>query len=147
MFFSLNRLPALFRHLLLLSLPVSARASEASVPGISGGSFLQAMLALLLIIGILLATAWMARKVSGGKGFGQGGMEVIGGVALGPRERIVLVEVGDVWLVIGIVPGQIRTLHQMPKGTRPLTGTPGAPLDASFANWLKAITERRSKDV
>ena len=140
-------MPALFRPLLLLTLPFSAHASEASVPGISGGSFLQAMLALLLIIGILLATAWMARKVGGGKGFGQGGMAVIGGVALGPRERIVLVEVGDVWLVVGVVPGQIRTLHQMPKGTLPLAGAAGVPVDASFANWLKAITERRNKDV
>lgn len=43
-------------------------------------------------------------------------MKVVGGVALGPRERIVLLEIGDEWLVIGIVPGQIRTLHRLAKG-------------------------------
>lgn len=101
------------------------------------------MLALMLIIGLLLGTAWLARKVSGGKGFGQGGMRVIGGVALGPRERIVLVEVGDTWLVIGIVPGQIRTLHRLPKGDMPSAGQ--AP-EASFTQWLKTVSERRNHD-
>ena len=43
-------------------------------------------------------------------------MKIVGGVALGPRERIVLLEVGEEWLVIGVVPGQIRTLHRMVKG-------------------------------
>ena len=131
---------------LLLLLPVLAVASPAESPGMSMGSVVQAILALLLILGLLLATAWLARKVTGGKGFGQGGLTVIGGVALGPRERIVLVEVDDTWLVIGIVPGQIRTLHRLPKGSLPAT-TGAGPVEASFSHWLKTISERRNKDV
>ena len=101
------------------------------------------MLALALIVALLVATAWLARKLSGGKGFGQGGMKVIGGVGLGPRERIVLVEVGDTWLVVGIVPGQIRTLHTLPKGV-PLPGQdPAAGAERPFAQWLKQIGEKR----
>lgn len=84
------------------------------------GTYLQATLALALIVALLLGLAWLA-KVSGSKGFGQGGMKVVGGVALGPRERIVLLEVGEEWLVIGVVTGQIRTLHRMVKGD----ATPG----------------------
>ncbi len=90
-----------------------------------------------------MATAWLARKVSGGKGFGQGGMKVIGGVALGPREKLVLVEVGDTWLVIGLVPGQIRTLHQLPKGSDfDLSQAAQDNADAPFKQWLKTVTER-----
>lgn len=132
----------LFRTLLLF-LPASAFGSEATSPGLSSGSYLQAMLALLLIVGLLGATAWLARKLTGGKRFGQGGMKVIGGVALGPRERIVLVEVGDTWLVIGLVPGQIRTLYKMPKGE----ATPESVLTESlqtgtFAELLKRVTQK-----
>ena len=68
---------------LFLFFPVVAQASEAASPGVSAGTYLQAGFALILIVGLLAATAWMARKVSGGKGFGQAGLKVIGGVALG----------------------------------------------------------------
>jgi flagellar protein FliO/FliZ len=134
----------LLRLLFPLLLPVTAWGGDAANQGIPAGTYLQATLALLLILGLLFGTAWLARKLSGGKGFGQGGMKIVGGVALGPRERIVLVEVGDSWLVIGIVPGQIRTLHQLPKGSdvdiEPAASNPEAP----FAQWLKSIKERHN---
>ena len=134
----------MLRSSILLFFPLSALAAEAEAPGVSAGSFLQAMLALAVIVALLLGTAWMARKVSGGKAFGLRGMTVVGGIALGPRERIVLVEVGETWLVIGIVPGQIRTLHQMPKGCLP-TAESGSP-DTPFAHWLKSVIERQRND-
>ena len=130
---------------LLLLFPVAAQASEAASPGVSSGTYLQAGFALILIVGLLAATAWMARKVSGGKGFGQAGLKVIGGVALGPRERIVLVEVGDDWLVIGVVPGQIRTLHRLAKGSLPEGALP-AGADKPFAQWLQGIANRQPHD-
>lgn len=132
------------RLLIVSLLPGIALATESAVPGVPGSSYFQAALALALIVALLLGIAWFARKMSGGKGFGQGGMKVVGGVALGPRERIVLVEVGESWLVIGIVPGQIRTLHTMPRGTLPDTQTAAA--DMPFAQWLKNISERRQHD-
>jgi len=74
--------------------------------------------------------------------FGQGNMRVISGIALGPKERIVLVEVENNWLVIGIVPGQIRTLHTLPKGTNPYLPPDDKQGSAPFADWLKSIRER-----
>jgi len=134
----------LLRLLFPLLLPITAWSSDAVNPGIPASTYLQATLALLLILGLLFATAWLARKLSGSKGFGKGGMKIICGVALGPRERIVLVEVGDSWLVIGVVPGQIRTLHQLPKGSNiDLEPTAGAT-EAPFAQWLKSIKERQN---
>jgi flagellar protein FliO/FliZ len=134
----------LLRLLLPLLLPITAWGSDAANQGIPAGTYLQATLALALIIGLLFGTAWLARKLSGGKGFGQGGMKIIGGVALGPRERIVLVEVGETWLVIGIVPGQIRTLHQLPKGTTVDIDPAAGSTEAPFAQWLKSIKERQN---
>lgn len=140
----MNATPDLLRLLFPLLLPITAWGSDAASPGIPAGTYLQATLALLLILGLLFGTAWLARKLSGGKGFGLGGMKIIGGVALGPRERIVLVEVGDSWLVIGIVPGQIRTLHQLPKGSSMDAEASAGPAEAPFVQWLKSIKERQN---
>lgn len=130
---------------LLLLFPLSAHATESAGTTVSAGTYVQTGLALALIVGLLFGTAWLLRKLSGGKGFGQGGMKIVGGVALGPRERIALVEVGEDWLVIGIVPGQIRTLHRLPKGCSNQE-TESKP-DQPFAQWLKNISERRDKHV
>lgn len=127
-----------------LFIPIAASAAEAAAPAVSAGTYVQATLALLLIVGVLVGAAWLARKVSGGKGFGQGGMKIVGGVALGPRERIVLLEVGEEWLVIGIVPGQIRTLHRLAKGAALPSGDPDAATEPPFAQWLQRVKERRN---
>jgi flagellar protein FliO/FliZ len=130
-----------------LLIPFAALASESVAPGVPTGSYFQAALALSLIVALLAGTAWLARKVSGGKRFGQGGMKVIGGVALGPRERIVLLEIGDEWLVIGVVPGQIRTLHRMTKGNAlPEDGLPAASAEIPFTQWLRSISDRRNNE-
>lgn len=134
---------------LLLLVPFTAQAVETAAPStIAAGTYLQATLALALIVALLLGLAWLARKVSGNKGFGQGGMKVVGGVALGPRERIVLLEVGDEWLVVGVVPGQIRTLHRLAKGEpTPATAASFLPDEEKpFTQWLQNITERRKHD-
>ena len=136
-----------FFLLSLLPMPLfAAETAAASSNGIGTGSYVQALLALLLIVAVLLGTAWLARKVSGGRMFGQGGMKVIGGIALGPRERLVLVEVGETWLVIGIVPGQIRTLHHLPKGA-PLPEDLAAAPTPSFSTWLQSVSERRNNNA
>lgn len=136
----------MLRYFLFLLAPLSSSAAETASPVISAGSYLQTGLALALIVTFLIGGAWLAKKLSAGKGFGQGGMKIIGGVALGPRERIVLIEVGEEWLVVGIVPGQIRTLHRLTKGSTAANDPPSAMAEQPFSRWLQSITERRKHD-
>lgn len=138
--------PKHYLPLSLYGLLPSAMAAGEATPGVSSGSFVQAFLGLLVIVALLLGTAWFARKLTGGRGFGQGGMRVVGGIAIGPRERIVLVEVGEHWLVIGVVPGQIRKLHTLPKGELE-NATMFNVSEKPFAQWLKNISERRRNNA
>jgi flagellar protein FliO/FliZ len=116
--------------------------ADVSAPGVSAGTMLQTGLGLLLVFGLLFAAAYLLRKFNPGRGFGRNGpLRVVGGLMISTRERIVLLEVGDVWLVVGVGPGQIRTLHTMPKGE----ALPGTPDEKPFGQWLKQIIEHKNE--
>ena len=126
----------------LLSMPVFAQSPVVETPGVSGVAMLQMLLGLALIICILFFGAYFLRKLNGGRSFGNTGpLRVVGGLMLSARERIVLVEIDDTWIVVGIVPGQIKTLHTLPKGELP----PVKNNEIPFGQWLKQITDRNEK--
>lgn len=116
-----------------------AQNAAVETPGVSGAALFQMLVGLTLIIGILFLGAYFLRKLNGGRSFGNSGpMRVIGGLMISVRERIVLVEVENTWIVIGIVPGQIKTLLTLPKGEIPAANNNEKP----FGQWLKQMTER-----
>ena len=129
--------------MLVLAAPLAfAQGGVADAPGASTTAILQMLLGLAAIIGILFAGAWLLRRLDGGRRFGNTGpMKIVGGLMISARERILLVEVGESWLVIGIVPGQIKTLHTLPKGELPLP----AAGDGAFGQWLKQFAERKNE--
>jgi flagellar protein FliO/FliZ len=63
---------------------------------------------------------------------------------VGQRERVVLVEVADTWLVIGVAPGHVTALHSMPKGDIANEGNSDAR-DArqGFPRWVRQVKEKR----
>ena len=126
-------------------LPGWAAAQTGAIPetpAVPGSAMLQMLLGLALVIGLLFVGAYLLRRLNGGKAFGNTGpLRVVGGLMLSPRERIVLLEVGETWLVVGIVPGQIKTLHTLAKGE-----LPAAPAgEKAFGQWLKQIAERKNE--
>ncbi|MDR3299563.1 MAG: flagellar biosynthetic protein FliO [Candidatus Accumulibacter sp.] len=105
---------------------------------------LQMLFGLALVIGLLLLGAYLLRRLNGGRAFGNTGpLRIVGGLILSPRERIVLIEVGETWLVVGIVPGQIKTLHTLPKGELPAS----KDTENRFGLWLKHAVERKNDSI
>lgn len=127
-------------------LPSAAYAQTGNVPGaaVSGGSLLQGLLGLILVIALLWVVLHAMKRFGGAAVSGQApGLRILSALPVGARERIVLLEVEDAWLVVGISPAGMRTLHSMPRGSLPEPPrAPGAP----FAAWLKQISERRRND-
>ncbi len=86
-----------------------AAAGLATATGSTGIGQVTAALGAVLIA--IFALAWIARRLRGVTQRGAGSIEVLGDVALGQKERAVLVKVGRARLLIGVAPGQVRTLH------------------------------------
>ncbi len=119
-----------------------AEAAGQATQGVSTGMMLQTVVGLALVLGLLFLAAYLLRRLNGGRGFGGNGpLRLIGGLMISPRERIIIVEVGDTWLVVGVGPGQIRTLHTMPKGEV----LPFSADEKPFGQWLKQMIERKNE--
>jgi flagellar protein FliO/FliZ len=141
----------LFTGLFLVFLPFTVQAAESSVQAtpalaspLSFSGMLQVLIGLFLVLAAVVATAWLLRRFSPGQIVAGGAIRVIGGVAVGAKERLVLVEIGETWLVLGVAPGQVNALHTMPK-----PADAGLPVQATqvgdnpFSAWLKQAMQGR----
>lgn len=128
-------------------MPAWAMAQTGAIPdppGVPGSAMLQMLLGLAFIIGLLLLGAYLLRRINGGRVFGNTGpLRLVGGLMLSPRERIVLLEIGETWVVVGVVPGQIKTLYTLPKGELP----DGKDAETRFGAWLKHRAERKNVSI
>ncbi len=128
----------------LLGLPLAvfstaAMAIEQAPPALPAGPGIgQTVFALVFIIGVLLGLAWILKRLGLSKFGGQSGfLKVISVANLGTREKIALVEVGETWLVVGMTPSSINTLHSMPKGSIDIPG--GVDTAQAFAKLLEKV--------
>lgn len=118
-------------------------------PAVSSGSIMQIIFSLLLVLAAIVLVAWLLKRMNVAQ---QGShlLKVLGGVSIGQRERIVLVEIKDTWLVVGVGPGQIRTLHTLQKaedGGQKTEDSPTSPLlsENKFASLLSSVLNRHKQ--
>jgi len=115
--------------------------AAATTPGAGGapgiGSLAQVSLALALVLALVFALAWMLRRMRDTRRAGAPGIEVLAELALGQKERAVLVQVDRARLLLGVAAGQVRTLHVLPEADplEPQGSTPAAT--PSFAELLR----------
>jgi flagellar protein FliO/FliZ len=95
----------------------AAPAAAAPVAGTLGsgigGQLLQLVLGLLLVIGLIFVLAWLMRRVQRAGPAGNQVIKLVGSRALGTRDRLVLVQVGNEQVLLGVSPGSITALHVM----------------------------------
>ncbi|WP_292935008.1 flagellar biosynthetic protein FliO [Noviherbaspirillum sp.] len=109
----------------------------------STGSLLQVSLGLAVVLALMAGAAWILKRI-GLAGTGTNSVvKVIGGVSVGNRERVIVVEVADQWIVVGVAPGRVNALSSMPR--QEISSAPdNAPAATNFAAWLKQTIEKRN---
>lgn len=75
------------------------------------GSLGAVLLLILLLLKLARRLGYFAPRHGG-----QPLLKVRAGCSLGNRERVVVVEAGEHWLVLGVTPGRITHLHTLPAG-------------------------------
>lgn len=126
--------------LAIVLLPATALAEAAPLPD-AGGSVMQMLFGLLVVLAMMVGSLWLLKRLTQTRGATSRLMRVIAGAAVGQRERVVLVEVGSKWLVVGVAPGAVSMLAEVPREDLP--APPAGEAGKDFAGWLKQIAERR----
>jgi flagellar protein FliO/FliZ len=133
-----------FIPLSLLAAAAPLRAADAG-PDVAG-NLAQMLAGLAIVIGLLLASLWLIKRLSSPRG-AAAGLKVLGAVPVGARERVVLVEIAGTVLVLGVTSSNVCTLHNLgADALHEMTGA-GAPLAGdpagNFYGWLRRARERR----
>jgi len=119
----------------------SARAAdEADVASPATGSDPMAMsnlwqltLGMVVVLGVMLGLAWLLKRTGKFQMAAGGSLKILGGLSLGSRERVVLLQVGDEQLLVGVAPGRVQALHVL---EQPLETPDASSKGKGFADQL-----------
>lgn len=115
--------------------PVTAWANNTgNASSVSSSELLRVMGGLLLVVGVIVFLSWLLRRLNNAGLGNASGFKVIANMSLGTREKIMLINTGNRFLLLGVTSGSINTLHdfgeELPAGFLSDTKT-------SFSEFLK----------
>lgn len=110
---------------------------------VGAGEMLQMVMGLMFVIAIILGVAWFIRRMGTFQQMSHGALKILGGLSIGQRERVVLIQVGDKQLLVGVAPGQIRTLHVLDSALKVNTNQKAD--NTSFSEKLQSVIQSKLK--
>ena len=134
-----------------ISGPVNHATTQSSPQALPAGSVLTqvstvlgGILLLILFIGWVVKRAGFAPQSKNNKL-----LKVTASVQVGRSEKVVIVEVDNTWLALGVTAQNITPLHTLsapPAGQTPDSGTPHNP-PADFRQLMQKILKRPGKQA
>ena len=109
---------------------------------------LPALGALVIVLALILALAWVAKRWMSTPGISRSSFKVLGAMSLGPREKLLLVDVGGKQVLLGVTPGSITSLQTLAEPVdlnNPVTSEASA--SAPFAAVLAKVSGRASSQA
>ena len=102
---------------LLLTLMTAPALAQDAAPAVSpsslftGDYLLQVVGSFVVVILLLIGVLVLLRRFNGVSSQMNGNMRVISSVGVGQRERVVLLQVGEEQILVGVGPGNVRKIH------------------------------------
>ncbi len=126
---------------LLVSLQAMADTTVAAAPtaqgnGMNAMTIMNVFGSLIIVLGLLFGLAWLYKKLAI-KLPGSSHIKIISSVMLGPRERILVIEVQGKQRVLGVTSNQITMLFELDE---PLADDPAAP---DWRTQLQALLQKQ----
>ena len=116
--------------------PAAAKAVQASASAPQATGLGGTLVALAVVVGLILFLAFVLKKLPGAGLKSLPGLRVVASLAVGPRERVVVVDCGGQQLLLGVTQHGVNLLHTLPE---PLGE---APTPAGFPELLARLKAR-----
>lgn len=130
-------------------MPNLALSAEAVAVSPTGG-VLKMVIGLAVVLAVMALITWVLKRMVPGVGNKQSVIRIVGGVSVGSRERVVVLEVAGRWIVVGVAAGQVSSLANLESGTnnlaesipmgRSMTDSDNDGFSNTFAAWLLKST-------
>ncbi|MET0232318.1 MAG: flagellar biosynthetic protein FliO [Rhodanobacteraceae bacterium] len=121
---------------------IASPAYAASAPAdLDAGGLLRVCLSLGVVIALILCAGYVLRRLQGGTVRSGGNLRALESIAIGMKERVVLVQAGEKQLLLGVAPGSVRTLHVFDEPialATPNAVTPAAAFKTVLSQWRGA---------
>ncbi|TVQ44742.1 MAG: flagellar biosynthetic protein FliO [Gammaproteobacteria bacterium] len=111
-----------------------AWAAADAVPSPSA-QLLRLIFGLVVVVAAVFVLSRVLPRFGGRALSGQRGFRVVASLPVGQRERVVLLEVGDRQVMLGVAPGRVNTLHVLDEPVV-RAGTGVGPASEVPTNWL-----------
>ena len=106
---------------LAASLPGAGHATVSAAPDAASlaAPLVRMVLSLAAVLGVVWGLAWLAKRLRQGGAARAGMIEILSGVSLGTRDKVVLLRVGGEQVLVGVSPAGMRALHVIRDGAPP----------------------------
>lgn len=122
---------------------VATPTAAPALPSTGGGVFTM-LFGLIAVLALMAGVAWLFKRFGLTQNLsGNAAAKIIGGVSVGTRERVMVVEVGDQWIVVGVAPGRVNALATMPRQEH-VAAQPAKANGPVFSSWLKQTMDKRN---
>ncbi|WP_052752440.1 flagellar biosynthetic protein FliO [Tatumella morbirosei] len=105
----------------------------------------QAAIAVLLVAVLLIVLRWLSNRVSLPRHPGSPRMQVIASLAVGQNQRIVILDLPDCRLVVGVTTQHINHLYTLPAGEPADTSLSRPPVSQAFLSQWRSLLAGRGK--
>lgn len=97
----------------LLPFAVAASAPATAISTSPTVSLFKTVFGLAVVLLVMAAFAWLVKRMTGRQGYSQSVARIVGGVSVGSKERVVVLEVGNRWLVVGVAGGKVNAIANL----------------------------------
>jgi flagellar protein FliO/FliZ len=117
----------MMRSAAVLTPALLAAETAVAAPTVAMSDLSGVLLSLVLVVGFILAAAWIVRRMPLGFTRGNGPLKVLAALPLGPRERLVLVEARGEELLIAVSPAGVFNVGAAAQGRAASAVQPAEP--------------------